>query len=92
MRPYGITGVGDITHEVPHYYCPLHNSNPTVYALDPSGAPTYYFEGAVLTEQGIPGQDDNDDDQDNNGNGQGNNGNGQNPGDEEDTLPDWLTP
>lgn len=84
MRPYFVTGVGDITHEVPHYYCPLHNSNPAVYAPDPSGAATYSFEGAVLTEANFPGQG-------NNGNGQGN---GQSPIPEEDegTLPDWLTP
>lgn len=92
LRPYFITGVADITFEVPHYYCPLHNSNPSVYAVDPSGAPTYFFEGVVLTQDNYPGQGNNGNYPGNNGNGQGNNGNGQNPADDEGTLPDWLTP
>ncbi|MBO4725277.1 MAG: hypothetical protein J5622_02110, partial [Firmicutes bacterium] len=45
-RPYLVNpAVGDIEYEVPHYYCPIHNPDPSKYptsdsGLDPTGAYT----------------------------------------------------
>lgn len=37
MRPYLVdTQVQDIAYELPHYYCPLHNPDPSAYPIDPS--------------------------------------------------------
>ncbi|MFV0517043.1 MAG: transglycosylase domain-containing protein, partial [Aminipila sp.] len=45
-RPYRVNpAVGDISYEVPHYYCNLHNPDPSKYAVNPSGNPNYNFNG-----------------------------------------------
>ena len=37
MRPYMVNPyVGDIAYEIPHYYCPIHNPDPSKYAIDPN--------------------------------------------------------
>ena len=36
MRPYAVNpSVGDISYELPHYYCNLHNPDPSRYPIDP---------------------------------------------------------
>ena len=37
MRPYAANpAVGDIEYELPHYYCQLHNPDPSKYPIDPA--------------------------------------------------------
>lgn len=55
MRPYRVNPVvGDIGYEVPHYYCSLHNSNPSEYQTDPNGGGSYNFESADTQEPTTP--------------------------------------
>ncbi|QHI73342.1 transglycosylase domain-containing protein [Aminipila terrae] len=96
-RPYTVNPVvGDISYEVPHSYCPVHNPDPSKYPVSSSGK-NYNFNG------GQPSQDNPDsngtipDNTGNNGNnpdgtttppanntspgnGNGNNGNGNGNG------------
>jgi len=59
-RPYDITNVGDLNYEVPHYYCNLHNSNPSIYPVNPDGG-NYLFDGAPVqqTDPDLPEDDGN---------------------------------
>lgn len=44
-RPYTpYAGLGDIGYEVPHFYCPIHNPNPSQYP-SLNGASSYQFSG-----------------------------------------------
>ena len=60
-RPYTPNmGVGDIGYEVPHFYCPIHNPNPSQYSIY-SGSYIYNFSGGTAA----PADDENSQGDDN---------------------------
>lgn len=60
-RPYTpYMGVGDIGYEVPHFYCPIHNPNPSQYPVY-SGASIYTFTGGAQVPEEDPGDQDQED-------------------------------
>lgn len=105
-RPYFPNpSVGDIGYEVPHYYCPIHNPDPSTYAVS-GGSGTYTFNGGSAPADNATTPDNNQNTQNpaENGENQGGEGNSGNSGNDNNsthgngttnepgngTVPDWL--
>lgn len=62
-RPYLVSpDVGDLEYEVPHYYCPVHNPDPSKYPTADSGYdPTGAYTPAMPDSTATPGTSDTSD-------------------------------
>lgn len=82
-RPYGISNVGDMNYEVPHYYCSIHNSNPETYPINPTGAASTFEGGITSSPTDEPEKPDKP----------GKPGKPEDPTEDDgSTIPDWLNP
>jgi penicillin-binding protein 1A len=99
-RPYMVSSsVGDKSYEVPHYYCNIHNTNPSIYPVNPNANGAYVFEGVQAPTSGDSEEDTTEENTPSDGTpAEGNSPSGDNNNSENtdengnSTIPEWLLP